>query len=164
MISVILATGFFIFLLKQNILEKAHIGLFYLLIVAIMANLSGTRPALLASVLSFLLWNFFFFTPLYTFTIHDPREWFLLFVFLVIAIMVGHITGRLRTREEEAIAREKDTMALYKAIISINSQIRHEKILQKLVEEVLLNTQAKGCAILKLKKMKIISKSFPVPE
>jgi len=150
-ISVIIATACAWLLFKQNILDKAHTGLLYLLIVASMANLYGTRPGLLASAFSFLLWNFFFFTPIYTFAINDLNEWFLLFSFFVIAIMVGQITGRLKTREMEALAREKDTMALYKSIISINSQTDYEKILKKLVEEILLSTGAQGCAIIAFK-------------
>lgn len=147
--SVILATGG-LWLLK-HILEKAHMGLVYLLVVATVAGFAGTRPAIFSAVLSFLTWNFFFLYPTFTFIIHDQRDWLLLCVFLIIGIMTGHMTGRMRVREAEAIAREQDTNALYRAIVSINAQIRPETILRELVEQVLINTGAFGCAICSVK-------------
>ncbi|MEQ8221123.1 MAG: DUF4118 domain-containing protein, partial [Candidatus Eremiobacterota bacterium] len=149
-ISVILATGG-LWLLK-HILEKAHMGLVYLLVVASVAGIAGTRPALFSAVLAFLSWNFFFLHPIFTFTIHDQRDWLLLIVFLIIGIMTGQITGRMRAREADAIAREQDTTAIYRAIVSINSQIRPETILRELVEQVVINTNALGCAICSVKE------------
>jgi two-component system sensor histidine kinase KdpD len=148
-ISVILATGG-LWLLK-HILEKAHMGLVYLLVVASVAGIAGTRPALFSAVLAFFSWNFFFLLPIFTLTIHDQRDWLLLIVFLVIGIMTGQITGRMRSREADAIAREQDTNALYRAIVSINAQTRPETILRELVEQVLINTNALGCAICSVK-------------
>ncbi|MEQ8169656.1 MAG: DUF4118 domain-containing protein [Candidatus Eremiobacterota bacterium] len=147
--SVILATGG-LWLLK-HILEKAHMGIVYLLVVATVAGFAGTRPAIFSAVLSFLTWNFFFLYPTFTFIIHDQRDWLLLCVFLIIGIMTGHMTGRMRVREAEAIAREQDTNALYRAIVSINAQIRPETILRELVEQVIINTGAFGCAICSVK-------------
>lgn len=96
----------------RHILEKAHMGLLYLLLVAIIAARFGTRPATLAAVLSFLVWNFFFIPPVFTFIIYDTRDWLLLCVFLIIGIITGQITGQLKVSQAEAIAREKETMAL----------------------------------------------------
>ena len=95
-------------------LHKAHFGLVYLLVVATVAASRGTQAALLAAVLSFLAWNYFLIPPFYTFTVADPLDWLLLFTFLAIAALIGHRTGHLQEREAEAIAREKETAALYK--------------------------------------------------
>lgn len=125
-------------------LHKAHFGLIYLLVVAAAAASGGTRAALLAAVLSFLSWNYFFLPPFYTFVVADPLDWMLLLVFLVIGVLIGQMTGRMREREDESVAREKDTAALYKAILAVSTQTS----LDPLVEQVVLSTGARGCAVL----------------
>ncbi len=69
-------------------------------------------PALLAAGLAFLAWNFFFIPPYDTFRVADPRDWLMLAIFLVVGILMGWQTGRLRERENEARARERETARL----------------------------------------------------
>ncbi|MBI2267691.1 MAG: DUF4118 domain-containing protein [Armatimonadetes bacterium] len=108
----VVAATALLLLLKAH-LDKAHIGLMYLLVVASLAATRGTRPAVFAAILSFLAWNYFFLHPRFTLVLSDPEDWILLFTFLVIGVLVGHITGQMRAREAEAVAREKETTALY---------------------------------------------------
>jgi two-component system sensor histidine kinase KdpD len=131
-------------------LDNAHVGLVYLLLVAIAAVWGGTRPALIAALLSFLAWDFFFLPPYYTFTVRDPRDWLLLLVFLGIGVLMGQMTGRLRLREEEAVAREKDTEALYRASLAVGTETHDEEVLATLVEQIVLHTRAAGCAIMQI--------------
>lgn len=140
-LSVALATA--ALWLFRPYLHKAQFGLIYLLVVATVAATRGTRPALLAAILSFFAWNYFLIPPFYTFVIADPQDWILLFVFLVIGVLIGQVTGRMREREAEAIAREKETMLLYKAILAASTQTR----LEPLVEQVVSSTGARGCAV-----------------
>ncbi len=123
--------------------HKAQFGLFYLLAVATVASAWGTRPALLAAFLSFIAWNFFFIPPFYTFVVSDPQDWMMLFVFFVIGALIGKITGRMHEREAEALARERETSLLYKAILAASTQTR----LEPLVEQVVTSTGARGCAV-----------------
>ena len=124
-------------------LDNAHIGLIFLLIVVGVASVGGTKPALFASILSFLSWNFLFFEPYHTLRIKDPGDWLLLFIFLLIGIIVGQITGNIRVRE-------KETEALYKASLSANQSLDIEEALNAMVEQVSLNIASAGCAILKI--------------
>ena len=96
--------------LMRSELDKAHVGLVFLLLVGAAAAAGGTRPALLAAVLSFLCWDFFFLPPLYTFALRDVRDWLLLFAYLVIGALVGQITGRLRARSGGGGARAGNTV------------------------------------------------------
>lgn len=136
----------------RNSLEKAHIGLFFLLLVVMVGAVSGTKPALLTAVLSFLSWNFFFFEPYYTFRINAQRDWILLSLFLLIAIIVGQITGRLKKRESEAIEREKETSALYESSLSIQKGASLEKVLLSLTSEIMTNIPAKAAAVFEIDK------------
>lgn len=139
--SVIAATA--VLWLVRPYFHKAQFGLIYLLVVASVAATSGTRPALLAAVLSFFAWNYFLIPPFYTFVVADAQDWMLLFVFLIIGVLIGHITGRMREREAEAVAREHETSLLYKAILAASTQTR----LEPLVEQAVLSTGARACAV-----------------
>ena len=72
----------------------------FLLAVLLTAMSFGIWPAIFASVLSFLVYNFFFIPPLYTFTIAEPYELLALVIFLVVAV-ISSALGRPRARAGE---------------------------------------------------------------
>ena len=74
-----------------------NLSMVFLLAVLVTAMSFGIWPAIYASVLSFLAYNFFFIPPLYTFTIAEPYELLALVIFLVVAV-VSSRSGRARAR------------------------------------------------------------------
>src|SRR5215208_5937289 len=62
-----------------------NVSMLYLLVVVFSAARFGIWPALLASGLSFLAYNFVFIEPYYAFSINQPHELLSLLTFLVIA-------------------------------------------------------------------------------
>lgn len=85
----------------------------YLLAVVGVAVAFGTTPAILTAIGSFLLYDFLFIDPVYTFTVRDPREWLNLLLLLVVGIVVGRLAGRQRERAEAALAGEREAQALF---------------------------------------------------
>ena len=73
----------------------------------------GTRAAVIASIASFVAYNFFFIPPLYTFTIAQPRELFALLIFLAVAVLTGSLTGRVRDQRESVIKNAEIMRSLY---------------------------------------------------
>ena len=73
----------------------------------------GIWPAIYASVLSFLVYNFFFIPPLYTFTIAEPYELLALLIFLVVAVISSALAGRVREQARIAAARMRAMRRLY---------------------------------------------------
>jgi two-component system sensor histidine kinase KdpD len=73
----------------------------------------GTAGAVLASVGSFLIYNFFFVPPLYTFTIAEPEGLLSLVLVLFVGIVVGQLAALQRARAEAAAAREREARALF---------------------------------------------------
>ena len=65
-----------------------------------MAGVSGTGPAIVASVLAFFAWNYFFLPPYHALHVADTEDLLSLVAFLVAGIVMGVQTGRLREREE----------------------------------------------------------------
>jgi len=128
----------------RHSLDKSHFGLLYLLLVVAISITWGTWPAIMAAILSFFAWNYFFFHPVFTFEVADPRDWLLLIVYLAIAVMTGTIAGRMRAREVQAVAREEETAALCRAILAVGGH----GSLQPLLEQARASLRARGCAII----------------
>src|SRR5207237_7890118 len=73
----------------------------------------GMRPAIYASILSFLSYNFFFIEPLYTFQISQPHELLALIIFLIVAIVTSALAGRVRDQGRAANERARTMRRLY---------------------------------------------------
>ncbi|MFZ3238009.1 MAG: sensor histidine kinase KdpD [Stellaceae bacterium] len=89
------------------------ISLVFLTAVLVSAVAWGLLPSLFACVLSVLAYNFFFLPPLYTFSIGDPENVVALFFFLVVAVIVSHLTAATRSQVVTTRARAKTTAELY---------------------------------------------------
>jgi two-component system sensor histidine kinase KdpD len=90
-----------------------NLSMVFLLAVLVTAMNVGMWPAIFASVLSFLAYNFFFIPPLYTFTIAEPYELLALVIFLVVAVISSAMAGRVREQARIAAARMRAMRRLY---------------------------------------------------
>jgi two-component system sensor histidine kinase KdpD len=87
-------------------LELPSVLLLYLLLVVAVAAVGGLGPALGAAVAGFLLVNWYFTPPLYTFTVGEGENLLALFVFLAVAAIVsGFVSLAARRAAEGAQAR-----------------------------------------------------------
>jgi two-component system sensor histidine kinase KdpD len=91
-------------------------ALAYLLAVLFVALFWGSGPALVASVVSVLCFNFFFLPPLYTLSVAHPENWIALFAFFTTALAVGQLSAREKRRAEEAERGEREIERLYKEL------------------------------------------------
>jgi len=83
----------------------------YLAAVVATAFVAGTWGAIVAAAASFLLYDFLFISPLYTFTVANPGEWLNLVLLLFTGIVVGQLVALQRSRTEVAKAREREARA-----------------------------------------------------
>ena len=81
-----------------------NLSMVFLMAVLLTAVSFGIWPAIYASVLSFLAYNFFFIEPIYTFTVAEPYELLALVIFLVVAVVTSALAGRVR--EQATISAE----------------------------------------------------------
>ena len=86
----------------------------YLAAVVAAAFGSGTVGAVVSAGASFVLYDFLFTLPLYTFTVQDPGEWLNLILLLFVGIVVGQLVALQRSRTEVAQAREREARALFR--------------------------------------------------
>lgn len=143
--SIVCATALF-YVLREDF-AKGQWALIYLLIVGFVAGVSGVRPALLAAVMAFLAWNYFLLPPYVTLQIHDPKDWLSLVVFLIVAVAMGLQTGRMREREEQALARERETALLNRFSAHLVSDISVADMADVLLGEVRTITGARCAAV-----------------
>ena len=99
--------------LVGRIAHITNISLLYLPVVLFLAAWVGRGPAILASVLSFLAYDFFFIPPLYHFTVDNPTEWLSLLALLVISLVTGQLASAVRDRAREAQQSQQRTATLY---------------------------------------------------
>ncbi|MHB1005536.1 MAG: ATP-binding protein [Chloroflexota bacterium] len=99
--------------LASGRLPSLNFLVLYLIPVLALAVAFGRGPAILASVVSVLVFNWFFVSPLHAFVIADPNEWIALGLFLLTAVTAGQLAAGQRLRAEEAERRAHDTAALY---------------------------------------------------
>ncbi|HXX08757.1 MAG TPA: sensor histidine kinase KdpD [Pseudolabrys sp.] len=90
-----------------------NLSIVFLLAVLVIAMSFGIWPAIYASVLSFLTYNFFFIPPIYTFTIAEPYELLALVIFLVVAVISSALAGRVREQARISANRMRAMRRLY---------------------------------------------------
>jgi two-component system sensor histidine kinase KdpD len=82
----------------------------FLLAVVFAAARFGIWPALLASGLSFLAYNFFFIEPFHTLTVADPEQVLALFIFFAIAVLISALAGKARDEQTKAARLSREIM------------------------------------------------------
>lgn len=97
----------------EQLTPLPNLSLVFLVSVLVPAVFFGVWPAVFASALSFLAYNFFFIEPLYTFTVAEPYELLALAIFLVVAIITSALAGRARTQARVASGRVRAMRRLY---------------------------------------------------
>jgi len=113
------ATGMFIPL--RSYFAKGQWALIYLLIVVMVGTISGFRAALLASILAFFTWNYFLIQPYHTFAVDDPKDLLSLLVFLVVGIIIGYQTGKLKELSQVKALHEAERLKT-----TLISSVSHE--------------------------------------
>jgi two-component system sensor histidine kinase KdpD len=82
--------------LLQRVIEPSSLVYIYLIATIASALLFGIWPSIFASILSLLVFDFFFIQPRFSFSINDPREIINILVFLFTAIIVGQLVKVVR--------------------------------------------------------------------
>src|SRR3989454_7084841 len=95
--------------------QIANISMLYLVAVLLVAVAFGTTAAIVASVLAFLTFDWFFVPPTHQLIVADAEELFSLALFLITAVVTGTLAARERARAREAEHRERDAKLLYEA-------------------------------------------------
>ncbi|MES2438104.1 MAG: sensor histidine kinase KdpD [Verrucomicrobiota bacterium] len=108
-------------------------ALVYLFAILLAAFHLRRWPMLFMAGLSALAWNFFFIPPKFTFEVRALEDMILLGMFFAVALSMGHLTSRLKTREIAERRRQIETDALLRVTQSAALAPEMEKGLSEAV-------------------------------
>jgi len=102
-------------------------ALLLLVTVSLLAMFMGIGPVLIASLLSALVWDYFFIPPRFTLHVDTAEDALLLLMYFIISLVTGVLT--LRIRKVEAQQRDKEekekTIKLYNTLLnSLSHELR----------------------------------------
>jgi len=101
----------------------------YLIAVVATALAGGAVAAVGTSVAAFLLYNFLFTAPRFSFSIADPAVWLSVLLLLFVGIVVGQLAAVGRTRAEVAQAHEREALALFRLSRGLATRARTTDVL-----------------------------------
>jgi len=129
----LVATGVVTGLLKlfTGHINSTTVALALLLLVLFVATGWGARPAVAASMLAVLCFNFFFLPPFGTLNIAASDNWVALIAFLVTAITVGQLSAHAKKRTEEADAGRHEIERLYEELRDAFERASHAEALKQ---------------------------------
>jgi two-component system, OmpR family, sensor histidine kinase KdpD len=130
------------------IVHQANIALLYLLVVLISATTLGLGPAILASLLAFLAFNFFFVPPLHTLMVADRQDLLRLLTFLVVAITTSSLAGHARAQADTAARSATELAAHYGLSQGISAEVELERILPLVAQTTTHLLNVPSCSVL----------------
>jgi two-component system sensor histidine kinase KdpD len=108
--------------------ELANIVMLYLLAIMIIAVRFGRGPAVSASVLGVLCFDFFFVPPRFTLAVADVQYLLTFAVMLTVGLVIGHLTAGLRYQVRVARHREERSRSLSDLARSLLSALVAEQV------------------------------------
>ena len=112
---------------EKDIIGYKVVALVLLMTVSVLAMIFDILPVMIASVLSALIWNFFFIPPLFTFHIDNAEDVLMFFLYFVIALVNAVLTFKIREAENKARDKEEkeNTIKLYNTLLnSLSHELR----------------------------------------
>ena len=103
-----------VIILVRNYFVHTHLIMLYLLSIVFVASKYGRGPAILASILSVLGFDFFCIPPHYSFRV-DGTEFVITFlIMLLVCLLITVLTSEVHKRAEDAANKERCAEALHK--------------------------------------------------
>jgi two-component system, OmpR family, sensor histidine kinase KdpD len=123
----------------QAYLETALVALLYLIPLGLITAYFGLGPGITSALATFFTFNYFFIKPYYGLAIHRPSDVVILVIFLVVAIVISQLVGRMQASLAAATARERETTQLYElstALAGLHEGHTIAEILARQVQEI----------------------------
>jgi two-component system sensor histidine kinase KdpD len=110
----VVAACSFVAMLMHRSFELSNLAMVYLIGVVIAAIAFGRGPAIVTAFLSVAIFDFAFVPPRFTLNVSDTQYLVTFGVMLLVAVVIGTLTARLRGQLQSARLRERRTAALYR--------------------------------------------------
>lgn len=123
----------------REYMETALVALLYLIPLGLITAYFGLGPGITSALATFLTFNYFFIQPYYRLAVHRPTDVVILVIFLIVAIVISQLVGRMQASLAAATAREREATRLYElstALAGLHDGRAIAEILAKQVLEV----------------------------
>jgi two-component system sensor histidine kinase KdpD len=125
-----------IFFTMREGLDATVIALLYLIPLGLITAFWGLAPGITSALITFLTFNYFFIPPYYTLAVHRPADVVILLVFLVVAVVISQLVGRMQESLVAATAREREATQLYELSMALTGLHDDRVITQILAKQV----------------------------
>ncbi|WP_246132711.1 sensor histidine kinase [Devosia ginsengisoli] len=113
-----------------------NLSMFYLAAVLLSAVIAGRGSALLAAILSFAAYNYFFIEPTGELTVAQPQEVLSLLIFIAVALAAGQLAARLREQVELARHQARQSQALLDFSRKLSGAFGEEAVLDAIASHL----------------------------
>lgn len=97
----------------HNLVDLSNVALLYVLAVVLVAVTYGRGPAVLSALFSSLCYAYFFVPPHFSLAITEAQYLLATVIMLGVALMVGHLTSRLKRHADYADQKSTESTKLY---------------------------------------------------
>ena len=112
-------------------LSSTTVALALLVVILFTATFIGRNPALLASGVAMLCFNYFFLPPVRTWTISEPQNLIAWAAFIITAITAGELSAYAHRRAEETERGKQEIERLYQELQAAFAQASHAEALRQ---------------------------------
>ncbi len=112
------------------------ISFILLFVVLLLSMFLRLGPVMLASVISAMVWDFFFIPPRYILKITELEDLLALCTFFVVALVTGTLTSKVRKQERLTRRREERTNALFHLTNQLASAKNTKRIIEVAKEDI----------------------------
>ncbi len=117
-------------------------------LVVVIAALGGLFAGLVASIVAFLLTNWYFVPPFHTLTVNDTTNIVMLIVFIAVAAFVSVLVNRSAARNHDALRARAEARALAR---SAGTLVGNDDPLPELVDQLRVTFSLEAAAVLERK-------------
>jgi len=134
-ISLIIIVSLLGGILRHSI-AQTNLAMLYILVVVITAVRWGKGPSFVCTILSVLIYDFFFVPPHFTFTIADTQFLIVFATLFIVAMVISSLTLKAKEKAKAAENREAQTLALYNLSKDLVKTINIESLLNTAISHL----------------------------
>lgn len=120
----------------RSFIHPTNMVMLYMAVVVLTAFAIGRGPALLASGLSVLAFDYFFIDPRLSLTVEDSEYLITFFVFLAVALVISSLASMLREQVSTVKQRAAQTAALNALSRDLTVALNIQDVLKTVVEHI----------------------------
>jgi len=113
-----------------------NLVMLYLLTVVIIASFLERGPSIFASLLSVVIFAYFFVPHYYSFSVANTGYAITLAVMLIVTTLISELTSRIRHQARLARRQERQTAAIYEMSRNLSSKLNLEDLFHEAVEQI----------------------------